>query len=203
MNFNVAAMYNLVTTRLPPGMLENILSNPNILDVINQRETSYPQNLQNMFQALSQPIGSQILTEEQTETKNRILETLQDPSRFIDVPDFLISAEEVKSAVGITGNLIQQFVQSNNQDNVISNILRFLQTNPDPHQQGVSQEIKNALERLYIDKDTSMECSICLSTRESRMFIKLKCCHIFDEECILTWFSQRNTCPMCRSSDLI
>jgi hypothetical protein len=177
-----------------PKLLETILSNPNFLNSIHQRDV----NFGNMFQ----PVDSTPLTQEQTETKNKILDKFRDPSFLLDRPDIVISEEEMKAGISSVSTMLQQFVH-NQQGSVISNILQFLADNPDPQQTGISQETRNGLQRLYIDKDTMIECSICLSTQKSRIFIKLKCGHLFDKDCILTWLSQRKTCPMCRSSDLI
>jgi hypothetical protein len=181
-----------------PGLFESVISNPNVLNSINRRDV----NVENLLQTLSQPIDSTPLTQQQMETKNRFLNKFRDPSFFLNLPSIAISEEEMKVAISSVSTRLQQFIQ-NQQGSVISNILRFLEDNPEPQQTGISQETRNGLQRLCIDKDTVIECSICLSTCDARIFIKLKCGHLFDEECILTWFSQRNTCPMCRSSDLI
>ncbi len=198
MNFNVAAMYNLVQSQFPQEVLENILGNPNILNALNAPNA----NLQSLFQSLSHPQSYTEITQEQTETKNRLLNTFRDSSRFLNQPDICVSEEELKSATLYVINSIQDFMRNHSQDDVISNILRFMSQNPSD-QTNVPKTTLDKLERIYIDKDTSIECCICLSTRNLIMFIKLKCGHIFDEECILTWFSQRNTCPMCRSTDLV
>uniref|UniRef100_A0A158R4X2 RING-type domain-containing protein n=1 Tax=Syphacia muris TaxID=451379 RepID=A0A158R4X2_9BILA len=42
-----------------------------------------------------------------------------------------------------------------------------------------------------------MQCIICISSFKSP--VKLNCNHIFCRKCIETWFSQHNTCPICRA----
>ena len=43
------------------------------------------------------------------------------------------------------------------------------------------------------------DCSICLNKIDiDEDIIILPCCHRYHKSCILQWFNQQNTCPICR-----
>jgi hypothetical protein len=43
------------------------------------------------------------------------------------------------------------------------------------------------------------DCSICLNEISiDEHIIILPCCHRYHKQCIIQWFNQRNTCPICR-----
>jgi hypothetical protein len=44
-----------------------------------------------------------------------------------------------------------------------------------------------------------LECTICLNRfRHMENVVKVKCGHLFHEECLQPWIEQHDTCPMCR-----
>jgi hypothetical protein len=43
-----------------------------------------------------------------------------------------------------------------------------------------------------------MECSICLELMTKEKSVVLNCTHSFHNNCIFTWKSQSDTCPVCR-----
>lgn len=45
------------------------------------------------------------------------------------------------------------------------------------------------------------DCSICQEAHVAgNTVIKLPCCHVYHEECIMSWLVKNNTCPLCRYS---
>lgn len=56
------------------------------------------------------------------------------------------------------------------------------------------EEIQEDLLYIY-DHDPDEECTICL---ENNTDVILSCHHKFHEECILIWFKNQATCPVCR-----
>ncbi|MFK7872089.1 MAG: RING finger domain-containing protein [Oligoflexales bacterium] len=50
--------------------------------------------------------------------------------------------------------------------------------------------------------DRTGECSICLNhfTEDEQLFSLHACSHSFHKSCILPWFTEHQTCPLCRSS---
>ena len=59
------------------------------------------------------------------------------------------------------------------------------------------------IEVILSNEDIKKECSICQTTFEKELKgLKLECNHIFHKDCILGWFKQKNTCPICRSEFL-
>lgn len=74
------------------------------------------------------------------------------------------------------------------------------------------EHIRNAVVRQWLtilesDKTSTQEpdCTICLKPyQKSRTAInerqaKLRCGHVFGENCIITWLQETNTCPNCRA----
>ena len=55
-------------------------------------------------------------------------------------------------------------------------------------------------ESLIID-DGGTGCSICISDLGvGEVIVSLPCKHSFHEECVVLWFKQHSTCPICRAS---
>jgi len=63
-----------------------------------------------------------------------------------------------------------------------------------------SQQIREIRAFSATQGDEEKECSICLDSY--RVGVRLKelprCQHIFHADCIDTWLTQKNTCPLCR-----
>ena len=67
--------------------------------------------------------------------------------------------------------------------------------------------LNDALEKKKNSSDMEVEedkdnCSICHSELPKAITTLIECGHSFCTKCILTWFKQKNTCPMCRKSIL-
>jgi hypothetical protein len=51
------------------------------------------------------------------------------------------------------------------------------------------------------EKDQQLKCSICLESFNSDKLKKLKCAHVYHDECIKSWLmNQSIKCPICRMS---
>ncbi|KAJ4841266.1 hypothetical protein Tsubulata_041193, partial [Turnera subulata] len=51
-----------------------------------------------------------------------------------------------------------------------------------------------------VEAKSEEDCTICAhSFVEGEKVIGLACSHSFHRECIMTWFEDRDTCPLCRS----
>lgn len=61
------------------------------------------------------------------------------------------------------------------------------------------QRIRNHYKyRNFETIDTNEECPICFETKDDN--IMTECQHIFCKECIQTWMSENQTCPLCRET---
>jgi hypothetical protein len=71
--------------------------------------------------------------------------------------------------------------------------------------QGLSRMQIIELERQsYLADDTSIgeQCSICLDEIEAgSSILKLSCEHVYHSACIIRWYTENNTCPICRTID--
>ena len=99
---------------------------------------------------------------------------------------------------------------SNNQDLPEQIMIQALQGILDEVQgeqnTGLSEQHINQLRSQAYDyneenSDISEVCSVCLEQiRTSQRVINLECNHKFHEVCILRWFANHNTCPVCRQT---
>ncbi|RWS18222.1 hypothetical protein B4U80_00511 [Leptotrombidium deliense] len=46
------------------------------------------------------------------------------------------------------------------------------------------------------------ECSICCDVVEENAFVNLECGHRFHKTCIIQWFLNNQSCPLCRQNHL-
>lgn len=60
----------------------------------------------------------------------------------------------------------------------------------------VSEKMKPPVTQVVVPCNEDFECTICLNS--STCGGKLKCGHVFHENCIHQWFKVTNTCPNCR-----
>lgn len=55
-------------------------------------------------------------------------------------------------------------------------------------------------EDLRVLKEKEGECSVCLGDYEiGDVAVRLPCRHCFHKQCILNWFTEKDSCPLCRS----
>jgi E3 ubiquitin-protein ligase RNF115/126 len=109
---------------------------------------------------------------------------------------------------------LNNILNSNNsldleEDNHLDNILNYLIAN-DLNRYGnppASKKAVNSLESIEINeeklielkKNNLLECSVCKDEFEIKQIIKkIPCKHHFHSECIMPWFKNRNSCPVCR-----
>lgn len=67
---------------------------------------------------------------------------------------------------------------------------------------GVSQEVLDRLPREPYDskRHEDTQCVMCLTDFEpGQPVVVLKCCHIFDESCLLKWAEEHKECPVCKA----
>jgi RING-H2 zinc finger domain len=192
-----------------PRMISRMLNNPNFLNMADAYIMGNNQelNISDILRELTHPEQVNVLTPEQEITRSQLSEEL----KILQTPEFL------NNALNLAQNIVQQAVsqQMNQGLSARESVLNFLSQNPLADNEGVSMETRSHLDRIYIvendfkDNLCQYECSICLTTHSGTLvekvdenvipFIKLKCNHIYDEDCILTWLSQRKTCPICRA----
>lgn len=86
-------------------------------------------------------------------------------------------------------------------------MLRFLlQALAQNEQHGISQEtvatlMRNARTPSQQEMEGGAQCPICLEAYEaSSRLIDLECNHTFHSRCIMEWFRENSTCPVCRHS---
>lgn len=66
------------------------------------------------------------------------------------------------------------------------------------------ETINQSEENYNINIHNNEECSICLDYfNNDKKIIKLNCDHIFHTECIKLWIENNNTCPLCRTKEII
>lgn len=101
-------------------------------------------------------------------------------------------------------------ISNMNEENHFNNILSYLIAN-DPNKYGnppASKEEVEKLQKMTVNKDNLSEikkissdncCPVCKDEfQENEELIKLPCCHLFHNECIMPWLKERNSCPTCR-----
>jgi hypothetical protein len=120
----------------------------------------------------------------------------------------------------VSRDLFQSWIQGQHFQNASAGIIAFFQSGMVDLTSTVAVPLEKSqlLPRIYVTKSSDetkaehKECSICLGEKSGDVstsqpsqlgdiqatMIQLPCNHIFDEECILTWFTQVNTCPLCR-----
>ena len=103
----------------------------------------------------------------------------------------------------------------NNTDEAIEQELNLLrrQADIDSYQLQQLQEFKDRLQNLKpfnIDAvpttiitskqaDNDEQCSICFGAYEvDELVHQLPCRHCFHRECLIPWFADKSTCPLCR-----
>lgn len=97
---------------------------------------------------------------------------------------------------GITDEFIRSIIHESSSRNIES-IINFQDQNitsssPTP------SDILNNLRRVEVDENQdTTQCSICFE-QVSGTCVKLRCNHIFHENCIVRWLERHNNCPMCR-----
>jgi hypothetical protein len=84
-------------------------------------------------------------------------------------------------------------------------MLRFLFDQPssiDGEDQGIAENRINHLDMLPTELQIGQQCAICLENiqADSRI-INLSCNHYFHKNCILRWYREHSTCPMCRTQE--
>lgn len=94
------------------------------------------------------------------------------PRRLEHMSDFILNIHEQDSAIEI--------------ERTVARMLNF-----DNY-----TEKKNFIAQKTTPCNEEFECSICLNS--STCGGKLKCGHVFHENCINKWFELTNTCPNCR-----
>lgn len=71
--------------------------------------------------------------------------------------------------------------------------------------QGISRQQLRDLERQSTQCSEDQEgqsCPICLEVLErDNQIIHLECGHFFHKNCILRWYTEHHTCPVCRSGE--
>ena len=71
-----------------------------------------------------------------------------------------------------------------------------------PVSNGVDKEILNNLPKIKIGDENKLEhdrCVICLDDfKKDDEVIKTPCLHVFHSKCIIEWFNNKNTCPICK-----
>ncbi|MDD9952016.1 MAG: hypothetical protein OXT67_10690, partial [Zetaproteobacteria bacterium] len=63
------------------------------------------------------------------------------------------------------------------------------------------REIESSGTTLAQD-EKSEECAICLEVEENAEVFQLPCKHTFHKSCVMGWFEEHTTCPMCRTDVL-
>ena len=81
---------------------------------------------------------------------------------------------------------------------LIESFIRFINFNLNTLISIYEMDIKTLLKNSEYIYNYDGECSICLEKDSSRLCRKLNCNHIFHCECIDKWFSNKNSCPICR-----
>ena len=70
--------------------------------------------------------------------------------------------------------------------------------------QNLIETINQSEENYDIIFHKDEECSICLEEfTTDKKIIKLNCNHIFHTDCIKLWIENNNTCPLCRTKEII
>ncbi len=98
----------------------------------------------------------------------------------------------------------------NTEENNMENIISYIMQN-DPNRYGnppASKSVIEALEKISVNESNLSEigleggcenCSVCKDNFElNQNVLKLTCKHVFHEECIMPWLTERNSCPTCR-----
>ena len=66
------------------------------------------------------------------------------------------------------------------------------------------ETINQSEENYNINLHNDKECSICLENfNDNEKIIKLNCNHMFHTGCIKLWIENNNTCPLCRTKEII
>lgn len=101
---------------------------------------------------------------------------------------------------------LSQFLNRHNNDQSFENLLNYLMMN-DPNRHGTppaSKKILSSLPRVKISEGNfenynKSDCLVCMdSYQDGEIVIKLKCQHIFHDNCIIDWLKLHNSCPVCR-----
>jgi hypothetical protein len=64
----------------------------------------------------------------------------------------------------------------------------------------LQENIHHRPQQSFTKCNDSYQCTICLE-KQIGGGVKLKCGHIFHQECISMWFNRKNSCPTCRYTD--
>ena len=62
--------------------------------------------------------------------------------------------------------------------------------------------VKRPSNAKHVGSGCEDDCSICCNNFSDCGVYTAKCGHQFHLECIVTWYSKHNTCPLCRRSDI-
>eukprot|EP00966_Prymnesium_polylepis_P191367 4435189-Prymnesium_polylepis.1 len=76
-------------------------------------------------------------------------------------------------------------------------------TNDEPLQELRPSEIDRLPTVRWDESNRSKECAVCMNAFKANVLLVVLPCselHIFHRECLATWTSRRNTCPLCRSA---
>jgi hypothetical protein len=64
---------------------------------------------------------------------------------------------------------------------------------------GVSYSSLQVLKRLKLDSGPREQCPICFEILDDEQeALQLPCSHLYHFHCILTWFRNNSSCPLCR-----
>ena len=109
----------------------------------------------------------------------------------------------VSRCISLLRNIIDEYLQSGNQGNDenynftdLFNELFYQSSN------GVNENLLISLPKIKVDDDSKLEqdkCVICLENfKKGDELIRTPCFHCFHSKCIIEWFKNNNTCPICK-----
>lgn len=92
----------------------------------------------------------------------------------------------------------QAFARYQAQERIIRNVQNISLTSTPQRRNPVPKYVSRAMPRKT-SNSIDEECPICKNIINSgEQLIYLECEHKFHESCLLEWFNNQNTCPMCR-----
>ena len=60
------------------------------------------------------------------------------------------------------------------------------------------QKPKSKIAKTHFKNAECIECAVCLQEKKNRVYTKLCCGHTFHKNCIKTWLTKSDNCPLCR-----
>ncbi|EAR90473.2 anaphase-promoting complex subunit 11 RING-H2 finger protein (macronuclear) [Tetrahymena thermophila SB210] len=105
----------------------------------------------------------------------------------------MIKKEQNQNEQNFTENMfiIKDRIEGDQQQNI----------GKDRQNQDKNSKDQNTKEDIQVDKDNTNNCSICLVEIVTQDELRLTICrHLFHSNCLISWISQNDSCPLCRQS---